>query len=54
MLPDRNNITVQGIPEKSESEAESLKACLHVDFTDAVVGALGEYVRNSNATQPMR
>jgi hypothetical protein len=36
------------------NEAESLRARLLTDFTDAVVGALGEFVRNSNATQPMR
>ena len=53
-VPDKNNITVQGIPEKSESEAESLKACLHVDCTDAVISALGKAGRNTNKTQPMR
>ena len=36
------------------NEAESLRARLLADFTDALVGALGKYVRSSNATQPMR
>ena len=54
VIPDKNVITVQSIPEKSESEAESLKACLHVDCTDAVISALGKAGRNTNKTQPMR
>ena len=36
------------------NEAESVRAHLLIDFTDALVGALGEFVRNFNATQPTR
>lgn len=36
------------------NEAELLRVRLLAGFTDAVVGALGEFVRNSNASQPMR
>jgi hypothetical protein len=36
------------------NEAELLRARLLTDFTDAMVGALGEFVRNSNASQPTR
>jgi prophage regulatory protein len=39
---------------KEMNEAEPLRARLLTDFTDAAIGALGEFVRNSNATQPMR
>jgi hypothetical protein len=58
VVPDKNDITVQGILEKSQSavaaEAESSRARLQADFEDAVVGALDEVERNSNVTQPMR
>jgi hypothetical protein len=53
-IPDKNNITVQGILEKTQSEAASSMDGLQAYLTDAVIGALGEFVRNSNATQPMR
>ena len=49
-IPDKNNITVQGILEKTQSEAASSMDGLQAYLTDAVIGALGEFVRNSNAT----
>ena len=53
-IPDENNITVRGILEKSQSEAASSMDGLQAYLMDAVAGALGEFVRNSNAAQPMR
>ena len=53
-IPDENNITAQGILEKSQSKAAFTLDCLQAYLTDAVVGALGEFGCNSNATQPMR
>jgi hypothetical protein len=49
-IPDENNITVQGILEKTQSEAASPMDGLQAYLTDAVIGALGRFVRNSNAT----
>ena len=49
-IPDKNNITVQGILEKTQSEAASSMDGLQAYLTDAVIGALGRFVRNSNAT----
>jgi hypothetical protein len=49
-IPSENNITVQGILEKTQSEAASSMDGLQAYLTDAVIGALGEFVRNSNAT----
>jgi hypothetical protein len=40
--------------DEEANEAESLRVRLLTDFTDAVVGALGEFARNFNATQQMR
>ena len=49
-IPDENNITVQGIVEKSETtsatESRLLTAGLQAISTDAGVGALGEFERN--------
>jgi hypothetical protein len=57
-IPDENNITVQGILEKSQttgaSEPTSDTDGLQENLTDAVVGAFSEAERNSSATQPMR
>jgi hypothetical protein len=57
-IPDGNNITVQGILEKSQttgaSEPTSDTDGLQANLTDAVVGAFSEAERNSSATQPMR
>jgi hypothetical protein len=59
-VADKNNITVQGILEKSQSEAvaeaEASMDGLQAYLTDAVavVGAFNEAERNSSATQPMR
>ena len=50
VIPDKNNITVRGILEKTQSEAASSMDGLQAYLTDAVIGALGEFVRNSNAT----
>ena len=49
-IPDKNNITVRGILEKTQSEAASSMDGLQAYLTDAVIGALGRFVRNSNAT----
>ena len=49
-IPDMNNITVPGILEKTQSEAASSMDGLQAYLTDAVIGALGRFVRNSNAT----
>ena len=54
VIPNKNNITVRGILEKTQSEAVSSMDGLQAYLTDAVVGALGEFGCNSNATQPMR
>lgn len=58
VAPDKNELTVQDILEKSQTAAadgtESLMARLQPNFSDAIVGALGEPERNSNAIQPMR
>ena len=57
-MPDENNITVQGILEKSQTkgarESKLATVGLQAISTDAGVGALGEFERNSNATQSMR
>ena len=50
VIPDKNNITVRGILEKTQSEAASSMDGLQAYLTDAVIGALGRFVRNSNAT----
>ena len=49
-IPDKNNITVQGILEKTPSETASSMDGLQAYLTDAVIGALGRFVRSSNAT----
>ena len=49
-VPGKNNITVRGILEKTQSEAASSMDGLQAYLTDAVIGALGRFVRNSNAT----
>jgi hypothetical protein len=57
-IPGENNITVQGILEKSQttgvSEPTSDTDGLQANLTDAVVGAFSEPERISSATQPMR
>ena len=57
-IPDKNNITVQGILEKSQttgaSELTSDTDGLQANLTNAVVGAFSEAERNSSANQPMR
>jgi hypothetical protein len=40
-IPDENNITVQGILDKSQSKAASTMDCLQAYLTDAVVGTSG-------------
>jgi hypothetical protein len=54
VLSSRNVEVLRAFLNEKANEAESLRARLLTDFMDAVVGALGEVVRNSNATQPMR
>ena len=54
VLSSHNVEVLRAFLNKKVIEAESLRARLLADFTDAVVGALGEFVRNSNASQPMR
>lgn len=54
MLSSHNVEVIRAFLNEKVNEAESLRARLLTDFTDAVVGVLGEFVRNSNATQPMR
>jgi hypothetical protein len=54
VLSSHNVEVLRASLNEEANEAESLRARLLADFTDAVVGALGEFVRNSNATQPMR
>ena len=54
MLSSNNVEELRAFLNEKVNEAESLRACLLTDSTDAVVGALAEFVRNSNATQPMR
>ena len=54
VLSSHNVEVLRAFLNEKANEAESLRARLLTDFTDAVVGALGEFVRNSNASQPMR
>jgi hypothetical protein len=54
VLLSHNVEVLRAFLNEKANEAESLRARLLADFTDAVVGALGEFVRNSNASQPMR
>ena len=54
VLLSHNVEVLRAFLNEKAKEAESLRARLLADFTDAVVGALGEFVRNSNASQPMR
>ena len=54
MLSSRNVEVLRAFLNEKANEAESLRARLLTDFTEAVVGALGEFVGNSNATQSMR
>jgi hypothetical protein len=49
VLSSHNVEELRAFLNEKANEAESLRA-----FTDAVVGAHGEFVRNSNATLPMR
>jgi hypothetical protein len=57
-IPDENNITVQGILEKSQttgaSEPTSDTDGLQANVTDALVMMFGNAKRYLNATQPMR
>jgi hypothetical protein len=50
VVPDKKDITVQGILEKSQTtsatESTLLTAGLQANSTDVVVGALGEFERN--------
>ena len=54
MLLSHNVEELRAFLNEKANKAESVRARLLTDFTNAVVGALGEYVRNSNTTQPMR
>ena len=54
VLSSHNVEVLRASLNEEANEAESLRARLLADFTDAVVGALGEFVRNFNATQPTR
>ena len=54
VLSSHNVEVLRAFLNEKVNEAESLRACLLTDSMDAVVGALAEFVRNSNATQPMR
>ena len=54
VLLSHNVEVLRAFMNEKANEAESLRARLLADFTDAVVGALSEFVRNSNASQPMR
>jgi hypothetical protein len=54
VLSSHNVEELRAFLNEKANEAESLRARLLTDFTDAVVGAHGEFVRNSNATLPMR
>jgi hypothetical protein len=55
---DENNITVQGIREKSQTEsameAKLAYGWIAGKFDDALLRGLGKSARNSNATLPMR
>ena len=57
-IPDKNNITVQGILEKSQTkgarESKLATPGLQANSTDALLIAFGKAGRNSNKTQPMR
>ena len=57
-IPDKNNITVQGIQEKSQTkgarESKLATPGLQANSTDALLIAFGKAGRNSNKTQPMR
>jgi hypothetical protein len=50
VLSSQNVEVLRAFLNEKVNEAESLRARLLTDFTDAVVGAFGEFVRNSNAT----
>ena len=50
VLSSHNVEVLRAFLNEKANEAESLRARLLTDFTDAMVGALGEFVRNSNAT----
>jgi hypothetical protein len=50
VLSSQNVEVLRAFLNEKVNEAESLRARLLTDFTDAVVRALGEFVRNSNAT----
>ena len=54
VLLSHNVEVLRAFLNEKANEAELLRTRLLTDFMDAVVGALGEFVRNSNATQPMR
>ena len=54
VLSSHNVEVLRASLNEEANEAESLRARLLADFTDAVAGALGEFVRNSYASQPMR
>jgi hypothetical protein len=57
-IPDENDITVQGILEKSQTkgarESKLATPGMQAYLPDAVVGVLSEAERNSSSTQPMR
>ena len=54
VLSSNNVEELRAFLNEEANEAESLRARLLIDFTDALAGALGEFVRNSNGAQPMR
>ena len=54
VLSSHNIEVLRAFLNEKVNEAESLRTRLLTDSMDAVVVALGEFVRNSNATQPMR
>jgi hypothetical protein len=57
-IPDKNNITVQGIREKRQTkgarESKLATPGLQANSTDVVLSASSEAGRNSNATQSKR
>ena len=50
VLSSNNVEELRAFLNEEANEAESVRAHLLIDFTDALVGALGEFTRNSNAT----
>jgi len=54
VLSSKNVEELRAFLNEKVNEAESVSARLLMDFTDALVGAHGEFERNSKATQPMR